>query len=452
MSSNNSVFGFLSLLGIVGFVGFANTRAACPTWVKKDQVTTGSLAQAPQGWYFYGRSDMNGLCKSPITAFNQQVVPNTQSDRPVMIEVSPDGQWIVYLTSTNAAIYIIKRDGTQKKQVPVSGTDWSYPRGAGFYCNGPNGLEVFYVASPRKVRSIAVDVSSGVAQFGAARDVVDLSNGADGLRMDNGGWVGATQINGAHFVSQGMDNVGPTQLRPRRYLLFITIPNGGKDVATASNIWQFNDLPDTSIYGCGTAFSPDGSKLLFNPGSQGDPACIPCRESGLDHKGFVIVPFYETGTPTMSRHAIINDHGISANFCPTSYRWGLHDDVDFTGWKYTNVERYVTGYLGGYKVTTPGAWLVDWQTNTWTPLTSGAVPVIEIAGNIQITAVRQPMPKSQFSGSRSCNVAVFNLRGESVSPALHDRNSRRISYSPRIYIIGRQDGSFHLDCIQRAPY
>ena len=415
-------------------------RAACPLWVKKDQVITGSRANAPAGWYAYARSNTSGLCKSSMSAFNQQIVPNTQSDQPVAIDISYDGQWIVYLTSTNTSIYMIKPDGTQKKQVPVSGTSWGYPRGTGFYQNGPNGLEVFYLASPQKVRSIPVNVSTGIPQFGTPRDLVDLSNGANGLAMDNGGWVGSTHMNAGHFISQGMDNIGPKP--PRRFILFITLANGGRNTATASNIWQFNDLPDTSIFGCGATISPDGSMVLYNPGSQGNPSCIPNRESGLDHKGFVVVPFYEASMPTMSRNEFIDDHGISANFCPTSYRWGLHNEVDFTGWKFTGNARYVIGLLGGELETTPGAWLVDWQTNTWTELTSGAVPVVEVAGFVPPdVGVKRPYIASRLSGVKPAPVEVYNLRGQSLNRTTSGVRHWQGGHSPRV-LVGKNSGNW----------
>jgi hypothetical protein len=85
----------LLLAGILATGGFCIPWAACPTWVKKDQVTTGTLTNAPAGWYVYSRTDMNGLFKSTLKSFSQQQIPNTQNDKPICVEITYDGQWIV---------------------------------------------------------------------------------------------------------------------------------------------------------------------------------------------------------------------------------------------------------------------------------------------------------------------------------------------------------------------
>jgi hypothetical protein len=208
---------------------------------------------------------------------------------------------------------------------------------------------------------------------------------------------------------------------------------------------MFNDLPDTSIYGCGMTFTTDGSRLLYNPGSQGDPACIPNRESHLDHKGFVIVPFYETSAPQMGRDELIMSHGISANFCPTDYRYGIHTDVDFTEWMLTRNSRFVIGLLQGDMVDEPGAWLVDWQTNTWTQLTSGWVPVRDVAAFVQDSlsgVAGWPMRTDQVNMRSRAAGEVYTMQGRKVAQSAAGRERSDRGLLSGVYI-RRQNNSSH---------
>jgi hypothetical protein len=431
----------LLLSGILATGGFYIPWAACPAWVKKDQVTTGSLANAPTGWYIYSRSDMNGLFKSTLKSFSQQQIPNTQNDKPICVEMTYDGQWIVYLNTNDVTIYVIKNDGTQKTEVPVTGVDNNYPRSTGFYVNSSNQLEIIYLATSLVVRSVAVNLTSGTPQFGATRDLADLSNGENGLIFEVETWNTTIHACRNHLIAQGLDTYGP---KPQRYYpLFITIPNNGAGTATASDIWMFNDLPDTSIYGCGMTLTADGSKLLYNPGSQGDPACIPNRESHLDHKGFVIVPFYETSAPQMGRDELIMSHGISANFCPVDYRFGIHTDVDFTEWMLTRNSRFVVGLLQGDMVDEPGAWLVDWQSNTWTQLTSGWVPVRDVAAFVQdsVSGVAWRMRPDRGNAELRPAGEVYTMQGRKVTSSAAGRDRNDHSLLSGIYIRRQNNNS-----------
>ncbi|MBD3343687.1 MAG: hypothetical protein GF401_01340 [Chitinivibrionales bacterium] len=418
----------VSLFTAIYSIAVSNT---CPSFTKKDIAVLGNRSDVPEGWFIYAPGNTHGIYKSPLSQYDPARIDNTGNDAVKCLDISPDGEWIVYLRSASNGgfIYIMKPDGSQRTTVPVRGVGNGFPRGTGFYHNSPKGTEILYSASWQVLRAVEVDLSSSPPQFGDHRTVIDFSDDQGSPQFHTYGWQETIRVNGSHFFSQLVTSGEVYKL------VFVTIPNNGQGIATMDNAWRFTDMPDTSIYGCGIALSFEGDRALWNPGSQGDRNCVPNRESGMDHKGFVVAPFMEKDDPQVGIHEIIDEHAISVNWAPPQYRYGSPSQVDFTGWSFTNNGRYVSGILWGEQTNDRGVWLVDWGSNTWTHLT----------GNMNVECAAVHFGQSQpYSVKNPLRFNPLRTAGEYNRTTLYTISGRRIRKSsltqksiagPGVYII-----------------
>jgi hypothetical protein len=337
--------------------------AQCPAYTHKDSLL-GRPALLPDGFFVYGLNNALGLYKSPVRTFTPTLVPNTQNDSARSIEISDDGNWIIYRSKPAIAAYVIKTDGTKKTAVPMTGVASGMPKYVGFYRNSPYGAEVFCYIAKGRVDAMKVDFSSGTPVFSNQRTILQIS--------------GTTLTNEIEFMDWQMAVAGD-QLVIRAgtggdRMTYYTIPNGGK--GTAGDAHQFywkNDSPPQNYYGCSITMSHDGSMVAFNPGWEGNGACVPNKYSSpapMDHKGFCITPFRRTGvSPAMTWNENVDVYGTSINWAPNEFRFGQYWEVDFIQWYFANNSDYLIGVLRGDLSPVKGMWVVEWKTNRWTLVT-----------------------------------------------------------------------------------
>ncbi|MBD3421167.1 MAG: hypothetical protein GF398_13710 [Chitinivibrionales bacterium] len=344
----------------------------CPAFVKKETSSVGNLSALPVGWYIYALENARGIYRSPLNLYQPYVIPNTSRDEATHLSILPDGKWILYLDNNSHTLYMIKPDGSHKTEVPLTGQlESGFPRACGVVYDSPLGTEIFYAAGYQVLRAVKIEFVNGMPDFSQTRTLADFSASALNPRFNTGGGIERINVNKNHLFSQIVMNRGTAG--DHRSMGFITIPDNGRGTATGDDIYQFSDMPDTSIYGCGPAMSPDGNYVAHTPGSQGNPKCVPNRENAWDHKGFVMVPFQESGDPPIGRHEIVDVHARSINWCPPQYRYGNYKGLDFTSYQFGNHDDYLICKLSGTMVSDKGVWLVNWKTNVWTELTTLSV-------------------------------------------------------------------------------
>ncbi len=121
---------------------------------------------------------------------------------------------------------------------------------------------------------------------------------------------------------------------------------------------------------------PNYVQFVPDSGATGN-VCVPSKLTSppTDHKGCMVTRFIRVDEPPISIHDIILDpaNGVSINWCPSKYRFGTYDEVDFDNYSFANHPEYVIGALKGTKLQqlgmNPGLWFIHWPTNTWTSIT-----------------------------------------------------------------------------------
>ncbi|MBD3392183.1 MAG: hypothetical protein GF418_08930 [Chitinivibrionales bacterium] len=414
---------------------------ACPDFVKKDAVSVGDRANVPAGWFVYGIKDEAGIYYSPAAEFDPVMIPNTDGGVPTTIDISDNGEWLVYLNTNTLKVYLIRPDGSGKIEMPTPGCGGDFPRACGIYRNSPHGSEIFYISTYAEIRAQKLDLSGDTPLFLGDRTVAHISNGGvdDRPSFKAYGWLNELSVNGDHIFSQRMDVTGSYVCN----IMFLTIPDGGTGTASYADRWDFTDMPSSSIFGCGINMSQDGTMGLFNPGAQGDPSgeCVPNRYNGLDHKGFVLVPVMDKNDPSCGIHELIDVHGVSVNWAPPQYRFGAYNEVDHTDWFFTNKEEYIIGVQQGTKAPDKGVWLVDWQKNEWTLLTDSGLDAMSPAMFFDATLSARHWPARPAPAYRARTSAggirTYDIRGRMVPSGAVNR---ALPHSPGVYISKSANG------------
>ncbi len=422
-------------------VGATSVSAACPSYVKKDEVSIGSSSDLPEGWFAYltctPLETQPGIYKSPIRRFEPSPVPNTQDQTAYFVEVSYDGKWLLFM-NFYFEIFLIRPDGTGMTQVPTSNCEKSggiqFPRTAGFYRNSPNGAEVAYTSAYQKMRAIAVDLQGDEPQFGDEREVVNYGEVTDVRWGKTNLARSIAALNGGHLFSERVDH--PPW---RQTTMFLTIPDGGSGTAGYDDIWFYSGIGDfESTYGDHYTISPDGGLVAWNLGTQGsqNTECFPCWDSGLDQKGFVVTEFMESDMPRLDKNQYLDQHTASVNWCPEEYRFGAFHEVGFTEWSWSNREDYIVGVQRGSKAPDPGVWIVNWNTNEWTLLTKDVscpkCPAAYVAGGVSIAALAPPNGRAhQVALNRT---ALYDIRGRRLASCVSDGFDSGIARG--VYIAG----------------
>ena len=326
---------------------------SCPSYTHKYDARTGQAADLPDGYFIYAPYAQSGLCLSPIRVFAPKMIPNTLEDRPGNISISDDGGWICYVDRSRNRICLITIYGCNKTIVPVVGTDSGFPMIAGFYRNGPYGPEIYYLSTFWALRSVQVDLSTGVPRFSNDRVLAQLGplylfNNDDFMQLS----VAKDQIFGEILPIVNDAWVYRTG--------YITIPDQGRGIAGDTDVYRWNTPIDYNAFGCGHTQTFDGLYCLSNPGEIGNPSCVP-----HNHNGFYITNFRHTGDPPIDfRTEQTDKYAISINWCPLEYQNYSMAEVDFWGWYFGNSDEYVIGRQLG-SLGQNGIWMVHWQENIW---------------------------------------------------------------------------------------
>lgn len=365
----------------------------CPTYTHKDDVVIGDASSLPDGWVVYRKGSVsggdaswsNGLYRSSVRSFAETQVSGTGSHKPTSMDISPDGQWIVYLNTNDGDIYLVPSAGGTPVRVPyVNFNEASLGlRWTGFYRNSPNGLEIFYHdfnwEGDVYLCAIPVNLTGAAPSFGTARKLV-ASQPPGGAGFQFTVWIQSgsfgvcgDQVFGIFKYPNNMTMNG-----------FVTIPQNGTGIANADNLYQFSSLPSEDYWGCGQTMSPDGLYCASNSALVGS-TCVPNKlhsPDPMDHKGFYITRFLRNDMPAIAIDDQIEDpeYGVSINWCPEQYRIGDDSQVDFTNYNFTNSNEYLVGVLKGSAVAqlnlSYGIWVIQWASSSWTQINPNTTSTI----------------------------------------------------------------------------
>lgn len=76
--------------------------------------------------FYYGTNFQSDL--ETLDLKSGQFAAILHEARPVMLSISPDGQWVSYVQSANGVLWTSHVDGTAAKQIPLSGIKVAFPR------------------------------------------------------------------------------------------------------------------------------------------------------------------------------------------------------------------------------------------------------------------------------------------------------------------------------------
>lgn len=349
-----------SCIFLTSALGFCLAAQTCPPYTKTVAVR-GDLDGLPKGFlvYSYGwKSMVLGMYVSPTAEFEPVLIPHTGKHKPRSLNISDNGNWILYYDSFEGKTYLIKPDGSYPTEVPTNGI---VPSVVGFFRNSPYGTEVFYDSrdtTEQTLRAVGVSLTDSTPVFGETRVFADLT-GTHVLGTDQNIGVSRDEVfTGIHVVTdQGLiQRTG-----------FLTIPDSGRGIATSENIFQWQDDSLISMFGCDHDLSQDGTLAVANAGGIGNiPGFFGCMP--VSHRGFYITPFRHDTDPPVGIHEHATVYGTSINFCPQEYRYGAWDEVDFRGWHFSNRKEYLTASVSGTRPPTRSVWIVHWPSNTWTQI------------------------------------------------------------------------------------
>jgi hypothetical protein len=390
---NCAIFTLCSIFSIFPLIVNAQQ---CPSYTHKTTVTS-IRDSLPNGWFLFGLSGTNGLYKCDNRTGTPAVIPNTSNDRVLDIDITDDGQWIVYLVKGPSVtvgrrtvvyknfVYMIKPDGTGRTSIPVvidSSTSSPYPPYVQFYHHSPYSNELVYISGLGRLRGIIyhLDNQNNVVLDSSRTIISFLADSSNPSGIYYAGLPGNRQFSiyknrfySATYIPEPPD----TAFTSTSYLAatvrssYVTIPYQGTGIAHAENIYKWTNDDYGLWYGCGLTMSIDGSMCLANTNAiGGSSGCVPTQTMNppMDHKGFYVTRFMYDTMPSIERDAVVLDstYGISINWCPTQYRVGTYDELGFTGWSFSNNNGYVIGEQEGNNTPIQGAWIVNIPTNTWT--------------------------------------------------------------------------------------
>jgi hypothetical protein len=354
----------------------------------------GKPADAPDGWFVYCQGlpcfdaqkrmyyqSVPGVFRSALRTFAPSVIPSTEQDYQVQhIDITEDGQWLCYsavaLTPEQVRtgetgtrkLYMCRATGGGRVEVPVTRGDENALLLSGVVRRSPYVSEVFYLRATREIVAVRVDLTKTPPTFGATRVL------ATGIEFDARDTMA---VSGNHM-----------QVRIGELARSITIPDGGKGIATAKNLWKYTGV---CKWGCSVTMSWDGLLTVNNPthlGEYTDAQLRVLRARGIEwthdngvnpdprtcfqteHEGFVVLPFKEDTMPPLSVTDYYFGEAVSCNWVAPELRGRGTRRNDFSDWCFSNSRDYVIGTERGPDAPIYGAWLVHWPTNTWTLLTS----------------------------------------------------------------------------------
>ena len=413
------------------FIHECSQEMFCPSYTHKNDATYGMQSALPAGFFVYSyeynpANQVKGLYISDIRNFSSSLIPTTENEVPRSIKISDDGKWILYAHAYDA--YVISIDGSKKYQVPLSGAQVLM---VDFYRNGPYGAEICYTTSDtvrQEIYAIQVRLDS-VATFGAIRTLADIT-GSFRIEPYYPISVVKDQILGAFsLLWQGM------------YVLrmgFLTIPDGGRGIALPQHMFKWANESGRQVWGCNSTMSFDGSLCLYIPGTAGMNGsggamgiCIP-----PEHRGFIVTPFRRVTDSAITVDDHIDKYGLSINWVPMQFNYGLWDQMDFHGWSFGNNNDLAIGAQTGTLSPVKGFWMVNWKSNVWTQLTPPDSAIAAGWAAVYFTGtdtmnvadpqyhVVRPNGGEQFSVGQACTVTVTSQRRATAGVRLKIDNGK----------------------------
>lgn len=337
--------------------------AQCPPYTHKNDGRIVGRAGLPSGFVVYSRTDVNGMYKSYLREDNPIEIGGVDSFRVTCIDISDDGQWILFLDRHTWRPYLITRAGEHLMQVPVDVNAYAYPREVGWLRQSPYGTELYYFADSRTLKAMRVYLESDTVYFGEERILIDLYGLDPKWRM-----VPHPTLKFGVAGDQVFGRFENWESGERRaHIEFCTIPLNGRGTAGLSDIYRWKADAYTDVGGCGFAMSFDGALCVSNAPYIGlEEGCLP-----VSHKGFVITPFRRVDDPGLHfYHEHFMEQATSLNFCPAPIRPG----AEFWGWEFGNRNDLLIGHDVEPGSGSEGLWMVDWESNAWTRLTSRDEP------------------------------------------------------------------------------
>jgi hypothetical protein len=300
---------------------------------------------------------------------------------------------------------------------------------ATLYRNGPYGTEICYTGTDvtkALIRAIRVSFDS-VPHFGSDRVIADLT-GKFRIEPWYSFGVSRDEILGA-FSPLSADTFN---LR----MGFLTIPGNGKGIAGPADMYKWKNDDNRQFWGCNATLSHDGALSLYIGGSigfvSGYSNCLP-----PEHQGFIVTPFRRATDPAVGIDEHIDLYGLSINWCPREYRFGLWDEMNFHGWYFGNRNDYVIGCQSGTLSPISGIWMVDWQRNIWTMLTPSDSTITAVSTAVFFSdsfatvdngdpryRVVYPNGGEQFRVGEQCTVKVASERDGNATIKLTVGNGR----------------------------
>jgi hypothetical protein len=395
----------------------------CPEQVKKTTVSEGAASSLPDGWFAYSDGAIHkGVYVSPLKSFTPRLLAGTSNDIIFEIDISSDGRWILYGAGAHGnpsnQLYLIKPDGTARTHVKVSAPVSDII--CGFVKNGPSGTEIFF-RTATALRAIKADLSGDAPVLGSERTLVNIPFPQTMGSGESGGVAG-------NHVYGNYQNVAR----------MLTIPDNGKGVGTQEH---FHAMTGKMEYSCANTIAPSGKMVAQNPGENEDGSgCIPIAGPGwslnLNHKGLVVLPFFENTALSIAWIDMYRSKSLSVNWCPVKFRYGGYNESGFVRWYFANNEDYVIGARNASKDNNFGAWIVNWKTNQWTLVSAATTKVDEPAVHFNAATAESILHRFSASGSAPVQLTGEYLLVSTAAPAgtammttLHGRIVRQWSLS-----------------------
>jgi len=407
----------------------------CPYYDKYYVSSQASPQELPEGYIVHNIDKKNGLWCSKVYPYRPYLIPNTSSDQPVSLDISPDGKWVLYLEQKTNKIFCIMTSGKYKTSIPIIEGKENTCHTCGFYRESPYGLEIYYISDRQTIRSILVEFIDTNIITSKDRIIAKLSTK---YSIADGPAIALDVHNDIIFGNIGQvinDTVFPQSN-------FITIKNQGKQTATDADIYSWKNNIPKQYWGCGHTISHSGLYTLSNPGGVGGTLnCLP-----RSHDGFCITPPRRISDEKIV-YVIENQltYGTSINWIPFEYRKYSREEMDFWGWNFSNIDELVAGRsLGSRKLN--AVWITEWKSNTWYQITSfeynvrpkfvaawfgdlSSVPLLkgespfvwqdDTTEKKQSIQILNSLSDKKFSSGDTCTITILTSKSESVYLTLY---------------------------------
>jgi hypothetical protein len=437
MISFKGIFCVLSLAAIAA--GACNTSVSCISLpFIKNNAPLGNNSTLPDGYCAYDHGTTSGLTVTPLKIYQPVNINAAINDYPTNIEISDNGEWILYWTPKQvlgldrqasytypARLILVKKDGSGYTEIPTGGklkaadATNCVSLGSGFVRRSPNGVpanqpgqtktEIWYAGS-RNMYALKVDLSQTPPVFGTERTLLHLDSADDANswspRYLNGGPYFGGGVSGNHIFY----SVDPAS----NHGYCFTVPNNGSGTAN----WK--DRYPLEITGCGFGLAQDGSFFIKNEALSSPTNADQCWPTG--HDGFHLYEFLENSAPVYSNLEMDFCHQISTN---RSYG-GLFYVHCYGG---TNDRNYITAQF-------QGIWLINWPNNIWYRICTAEAPNVAVYfGSATNTAGgKLPIMGQKRIALMNGAGACYDIRGR-ITRSAGSLAGRKIPASKGVFLV-----------------